>query len=555
MSSTAPTLTGTRKWVALLFLSLGVAMIILDATVVNVAIPTMVKDLGLSTTDAEWVNAVYALTFASLLLLSGRLADIVGRRLMFMAGVALFALASVLVAMSTGSVELIGARALQGVGAAMILPASLSVLNAVYRGRDRAVAFAVWGATIGGMAALGPLVGGWLTTYASWHWAFLINVPIAVAVVIGVWLLVPETRDLVDKRGVDLPGTVLGTLGLAFLVFGLIEGQTYGWLTAKKPFQLGGVQWPADGISPAAVGLLGGVLLLVLFLLVERRRVTGGKVVLVDLRLFRIRTFGVGNLVAAVVSLGEFGLLFALPLFLQSVVGYDALQTGVILLALAVGSFVASGAGAALAQRIGPVRVLRTGMALEVIGVLMISAVISTTVSGWAMVPGLFVYGLGVGFATAQLTGVILADVPVAESGQASAVQSTSRQVGAAIGTALLGATLVAGLGAVTTELTDRGVPTSVAEQVGSAVQNSAGTAVAALPAQPGGDVLFEGASQAFATATRNVGYVAAFLIGLGLLAAFLLPRDAARTEAAGYVSREQEEAEETDGDSVSSTG
>ena len=555
MSSTAPTLTGMRKWVALLFLSLGVAMIILDATVVNVAIPTMVKDLGLSTTDAEWVNAVYALTFASLLLLSGRLADIVGRRLMFMAGVALFALASVLVAMSTGSVELIGARALQGVGAAMILPASLSVLNAVYRGRDRAVAFAVWGATIGGMAALGPLVGGWLTTYASWHWAFLINVPIAVAVVIGVWLLVPETRDLVDKRGVDLPGTVLGTLGLAFLVFGLIEGQTYGWLTAKKPFQLGGVQWPADGISPAAVGLLGGVLLLVLFLLVERRRVTGGKVVLVDLRLFRIRTFGVGNLVAAVVSLGEFGLLFALPLFLQSVVGYDALQTGVILLALAVGSFVASGAGAALAQRIGPVRVLRTGMALEVIGVLMISAVISTTVSGWAMVPGLFVYGLGVGFATAQLTGVILADVPVAESGQASAVQSTSRQVGAAIGTALLGATLVAGLGAVTTELTDRGVPTSVAEQVGSAVQNSAGTAVAALPAQPGGDVLFEGASQAFATATRNVGYVAAFLIGLGLLAAFLLPRDAARTEAAGYVSREQEEAEETDGDSVSSTG
>ena len=555
MSSTAPTLTGMRKWVALLFLSLGVAMIILDATVVNVAIPTMVKDLGLSTTDAEWVNAVYALTFASLLLLSGRLADIVGRRLMFMAGVALFALASVLVAMSTGSVELIGARALQGVGAAMILPASLSVLNAVYRGRDRAVAFAVWGATIGGMAALGPLVGGWLTTYASWHWAFLINVPIAVAVVIGVWLLVPETRDLVDKRGVDLPGTVLGTLGLAFLVFGLIEGQTYGWLTAKKPFQLGGVQWPADGISPAAVGLLGGVLLLVLFLLVERRRVTGGKVVLVDLRLFRIRTFGVGNLVAAVVSLGEFGLLFALPLFLQSVVGYDALQTGVILLALAVGSFVASGAGAALAQRIGPVRVLRTGMALEVIGVLMISAVISTTVSGWAMVPGLFVYGLGVGFATAQLTGVILADVPVAESGQASAVQSTSRQVGAAIGTALLGATLVAGLGAVTTELTDRGVPTSVAEQVGSAVQNSAGTAVAALPAQPGGDVLFEGASQAFATATRNVGFVAAFLIGLGLLAAFLLPRDAARTEAAGYVSREQEEAEETDGDSVSSTG
>lgn len=533
---------------ALLFLSLGVAMIILDATVVNVAIPTMVKDLGLTTTDAEWINAVYALTFASLLLLSGRLADILGRRLMFISGVVLFAAASALVAMSGGAVELIGARALQGVGAAMILPASLSVLNAVYRGRDRAVAFAVWGATIGGMAALGPLVGGWLTTYASWHWAFLINIPIAIVVIVGVWILVPETRDTTDKRGVDIPGTVLGTLGLALLVFGLIEGQTYGWLSPKRPFEAGGVQWPLTVISPAGAGLLLGLLLLLVFVWVERRRGAAGKVVLVNLHLFRIRTFGVGNLVAAVVSLGEFGLLFALPLFLQSVVGYDALQTGVILLALAVGSFVASGAGAGLAQRVGPVRVLRTGMALEVIGVLMISFVISTTVSGWAMVPGLFVYGLGVGFATAQLTGVILSEVPVAESGQASAVQSTSRQVGAAIGTALLGATLVAGLGAVSGELTDRGVPPPVAQQVSDAVQNSAGTAVTALPAQPDGTVLFEGAATAFAGATRDVGYVAAALIGLGLLAAFLLPGDAARTEAAGYVTAQQEEEQESAG-------
>ncbi|MEI2715708.1 MAG: MFS transporter [Candidatus Nanopelagicales bacterium] len=537
-----PQLTGRKKWVALVFLSLGVAMIILDATVVNVAIPTMVKDLGLSTTDAEWVNAIYALTFASLLLLSGRLADIVGRRLMFVSGVVVFAVSSGLVAMSDGAVELIGARALQGIGAAMILPASLSVLNAVYRGRDRAVAFAVWGATIGGMAALGPLVGGWLTTYASWHWAFLINIPIAVIVVIGVLALVPETRDLVDRSGADLPGTILGTLGLAFFVFGLIEGQTYGWLAAKKPFQIGGWQWPLDNVSPAAVGLFGGVLLVLVFLWVEKSRAAANRTVLVDLRLFRIRTFGVGNLVAALVSLGEFGLLFTLPLFLQSVIGYDALQTGVILLALAVGSFVASGVGAPLAQRIGPVRVLRTGMALEVIGVLLITVVISTTVTGWAMVPGLFIYGLGVGFATAQLTGVILSEVPVAESGQASAVQSTSRQVGAAIGTALLGATLVAGLSSVAGELTDRGVPQPVADQVTSAVQGSAGTAVAALPAQPGGDVLFAGASQGFASATEDVGYVAAALIALGLMAAFLLPADAARTEAAGYVSAKEEE-------------
>lgn len=529
-------LTGRKRWVALLFLALGVAMIILDATVVNVAIPTIVEDLHLTTTDAEWVNAIYALLFASLLLLSGRLSDIFGRRLMFVSGVALFAVASVFVAASGSSGELIAARAFQGVAAAMILPASLSVLNAVYRGKDRAVAFAVWGATIGGMAALGPLVGGWLTTYASWHWAFLINVPIAIAVVIGVLLLVPETKDTVDKRGIDLPGTLLGTLGLASLIFGLIEGQNYGWITPKKQFSAAGFDWPFDNISAPGVAMVLAVVLLALFVWTEARRKAVGKVVMVDLVLFRIRTFGVGNAVAAIVSLGEFGLLFILPLFLQSVIGYDALETGVILLALAAGSFLASGAGAGMAKRMGPVPVLRLGMALEVVGVLWIASVLSTSVTGWMMAPGLFVYGMGVGFATAQLTGVILSEVPVAESGMASAVQSTSRQVGAAIGTALLGAVLITGLGSITGDLTDRGVPQPAAEQVTTVVQQSAGTAVVALPQQPNGQVLFEGASEGFATAGKRVGYVAAFLISLGLLAAFFLPRNAARTEAAGYV-------------------
>jgi EmrB/QacA subfamily drug resistance transporter len=438
--------------------------------------------------------------------------------------------------MSTSAQEMIGARALQGIGAAMILPASLSVLNAVYRGKDRAIAFAVWGATIGGMAAMGPLVGGWLTTSYSWHWAFLINVPIGIIVVIGVLLLVPETKDFIDKRGIDVPGALLGTLGLAALVFGLIEGQNYGWLTPKKEFTVGGFTWPLDNLSAPGAALILAVLLLVAFVLVEARRRKAGKVVMMDLALFRIRTFSNGNVVALIVSLGEFGLLFILPLFLQSVIGYSAMETGVILLALAAGSFIASGAGAGMARRMGPVPVLRIGMGLEVIGVLWLALAISPSVTGWELAPGLFLYGLGVGFATAQLTGVILAEVPVQESGMASAIQSTSRQVGAAIGTALLGAVLVTGLGTIKGDLTDLGVPEQAAAQVTEVVQQSAGTAVAALPAQPNGDVLFQGASEGFATAARNVGFVAAFLIALGLVAAFFLPRNAARTEAAGYV-------------------
>ena len=532
---TGTALTGRKRWAALMFLALGVAMIILDATVVNVAIPTMVKDLGLTTSDAEWVSAAYSLTFASLLILSGRIADRVGRRLLFVVGVVVFVGASVLVAMSESSSSLIAARALQGIGGAMILPSSLSVINAVFVGKDRAIAFAVWGGTIGGMAALGPLVGGWLTTYASWHWAFLINVPIGIIVLVGVLMLVPETKELGGPKGLDVPGTILITAGLLGVVFALIEGQRYGWFTPTAEFSAAGWEWPSTTVSIVFVAAVLGLLAIVAFVVVELRRVAAGRVVVVDLRLFRIRTFGAGNVVALVVSLGEFGLLFALPLFLQAVRGYDALETGVILLALAVGSFVASGLGAPLSQRFGPVRVLQLGMALEAIGIVALGFVLSTTVTGWAMSPWLFLYGMGVGFATAQLTGVILSEVPVAESGQASAVQSTSRQVGAAIGTAIIGATLVLGLGTVAGQLEDLGVPTAQAEQVSQAVAGSAGQAIPGLAQLPGGDELVQGASAGFAEAITWVAWVAGAFVFLGLIMSLLLPRNAARVESEGY--------------------
>lgn len=535
MTDEAVTLTGKRRWIALIFLALGVSMIILDATVVNVAIPTMITDLGLTTTDAEWVNASYALAFASLLILFGRLADRFGRKRIFVLGVIIFTAASALVAASDGAVELVGARLLQGIGGAMILPSSLSIINAVFTGKSRAIAFAVWGGTIGGMAALGPLVGGWLTTYASWHWAFLINVPIGIIVILGVLSVVPETRDVLGRKGLDVPGTLLVTFGLIGLVFALIEGQRYGWVISTQDFVIGTSVWPKDSISIVLVSLVLGIVLLGLLLVVESRRVRAGKIVVLDLRLFRIKTFGAGNAVALIVSLGEFGLLFALPLFLQATRGYDALQTGVILLALAIGSFVASGLGAPLSQRFGPVRVLQLGMLLEAIGIFGLAFVLSTTITGWGMAPWLFVYGMGVGFATAQLTGVILSEIPVAESGQASAVQSTSRQVGAAIGTAIIGTTLILGLGNVATQLTDRGVPTEQAQQIADAVSSSAGQAIPALAAQPGGDVITEAASAGFAHAIKLVAFVAGAFVVLGLIASLVLPRNAARVLSEGY--------------------
>jgi EmrB/QacA subfamily drug resistance transporter len=535
MAEMTTVLVGKRKWVALCFLALGVSMIILDATVVNVAVPTMVRDLGLSTNDAEWINAAYSLTFASLLILFGRMSDRFGRRLMFVTGIVIFVIASALVALGLSATEIIGARALQGVGAAMILPSSLSIINAVFIGKSRAIAFAVWGGTIGGMAALGPIVGGWLTTYATWNWAFLINVPIGIIVLIGVFISVPETRDLLARKGFDLAGTLLITLGLAGLVFGLIEGQRYGWIQPINTFKAGPFTWPFDGLSIVVVtGSLGIIALIALFF-VERKKAAEGKIVILDLRLFKIRSYALGNVVALVVSLGEFGLLFAIPLFLQATRGYNALQTGVILLALAAGSFLASGLGAPLAQRLGPVRVLQMGMLLEAIGIFGLGFVLSTEITGWGMAPWLFIYGMGVGFATAQLTGVILAEIPVADSGQASAVQSTSRQIGAAIGTAMIGTTLILGLGNVAVQLTDRGVPEAQAQQISDAVAGSAGQAIPGLAQLPNGALLVEGASAGFASAITLVAWVAGAFVLLGFLTSLTLPRNAARIESEGY--------------------
>jgi EmrB/QacA subfamily drug resistance transporter len=528
-------LTGKRRWIALIFLALGVAMIILDATVINVAIPSMVQDLGLSTNDAEWVNAAYSLTFASLLILAGRLADRFGRRLLFIIGVVVFVGSSVLVAASDSTATLIAARALQGVGGAMILPASLSIINAVFTGKSRAVAFAVWGGTIGGAAALGPLIGGYLTTYFSWHWAFLINVPIGIIVLIGVIAVVPETRDVLGRKGIDLPGTLLVTLGLVGIVFAVIEGQRYGWITPVREFAIGSWVWPLANISIVLVSGIVGVIALIALLLVERARMAANKIVILDLRLFRIKSFSAGNAVAVIVSLGEFGLLFAIPLFLQATRGYTAMETGVILTALAIGAFVASGLGAQLAQRFGPVRVLQLGMVLEAIGIFALGISFTSTITGWQLAPWLFIYGMGVGFATAQLTGVILAEVPVSESGQASAVQSTSRQVGAAIGTAIIGTTLLIGFGSITDQLQDRGIPADQANQVTQIVEESAGQAIPALAQQPQGDVLVEGATEGFVDAIKNVSWVAGIFVLLGLLTSLLLPKNAARVESEGY--------------------
>ena len=439
--------SGRGRWLGLAMLSLGVSMIIVDATIVNVAIPSIIKDLNLDSTEAEWINTIYALVFASLLITLGRIGDLVGRRKLYLVGLVVFGFASVLAGLSQSGGMLILARVLQGVGGAMILPATQSILNTNFRGRDRAIAFGIWGATIGGMAAVGPLLGGWLTTYLSWRWAFFINVPVALIAIFGTLRYIGESKDENAKSGLDPVGFVLITGGLSLFIFGLIEGRNYGWWTPTKPFQILGWTWPLDSVSIIPFCLVGGLLALAVFLIVEGRRSRAGKFFLFDVGLWLFPAFRYGNLAGTIVSLGEFGLLFALPLFLQGVIGYSAFETGLVFLALAVGSFFAAPVSVRLAQRYGPRRAVTLGMFLEAVGIISTSLLISTTVTGLQLAVPLFVYGIGVGLATAQLTSIVLSDIPPERSGLASGANSTMRQIGSALGIAILGTVLFTALG------------------------------------------------------------------------------------------------------------
>ena len=506
--------SGYGRWVGLAMLSLGVSMIIVDATIVNVATPAIINELRLDSTITEWVNTTYALVFAALLITMGRLGDAFGRRRVLLIGLVVFMLASVQAGFAGSGPVLIIARILQGIGGAMMMPASTSIVNTNFRGKDRALAFGIWGATIGGMAAVGPLVGGWLTTYSTWRWAFGMNVPLGLLVVAGILAFVPETRDPSTPPGLDVVGVLLTSLGLGGIVFALIEGQRYGWLTQD------------DGsLSPVPVVLVVGVLLMALFVRRTLARTRAGRPALVDLGLLGVRSFRYGSIAALVVSLGEFGLLFTLPLLLQNALGFSALQTGWLIVALAVGTFLVSGATPQLTGRFGARAVVRAGLAIEALAVGALAVTLTADIAGWEIAGWLFLYGVGVGMATAQLTNVILAEIPTAESGQASGLQSTFRQLGSALGVALLGSLLITTLGhATSANLASAGVPAPAADTVVSAVTGSAGAVILELAAHPATADAATAAADGLVTASKVTTGVAAVIIGLGLAATWTLP-------------------------------
>lgn len=504
------------RWWGLLAISLGVAIIIMDATIVSVAVPSIVEDLGISSTEIQWVQEIYTLLFAALLLTWGRIADRVGRRRIMAIGIIIFVAASVLCAVADNGAVLIAGRALQGLGGSMILPTTLALLNANFSGRERGIAFAVWGSTIGGMAAVGPLLGGWLTENASWRWAFGINIPVGALVLLGLLLFVAESSEKVSGalQRLDVVGALLSILGFGALVFGLIEGRNYGWwtATADAPFSVG-------GISPVPFAFAVAILVLTAFVLWERSRTAAGKGVILDLSLFRIPSFANGNVTALIVSFGEFGLILSLPLWFQNVLGYTAFEAGLALVPLAAGSFLASGAVAGLSRRLSPIVVVRIGLGLEILAIATLALLIRPDSTGWLTSPILLVYGMGVGLATAQLTSVVLADVPLDRSGQGSATQSTARQTGSALGIAVLGTAFFTTLQLGTeSRLSDALAASPSLQPLVDSVTATSGGNIASLAADPQTAFIADAARAAMTDGASLAGWIAAGALVIGLL-------------------------------------
>jgi EmrB/QacA subfamily drug resistance transporter len=424
-------------------IAVTVLMVILDATIVNIAMPAVAADLGIARANLQWIVTAYTLTFGGFLLLGGRIADFWGRKRTYLVGAGGFAVASALGGIATNEGLLFAARALQGAFGALLAPASLALLTVLFTDtKERAKAFAVYGAIAGGGSAVGLLLGGVLTEYADWRWCFWVNVPVAVLAIVAAIPIVPESRAPGDTS-YDVPGAVLGTLGLASFV--------YGFTRVAQAAEENAVSGSTDnpwGDRWALIFIVGGALLVAAFVVVELRT----RNPLMPMRIVLDRNRGGAYLTSTLVGAGLLGAFFFLSLYFQQVLQYTPVEAGFASLPTTVGVIASAGAASALAPRTGPKPLMVLGGLLAAGGLFVLS-LLDVGSGFWTLAfPGQLLLGLGLGFTFVPLANLALIGVGAHDAGAASAVLNATQQIGASIGTALL-ATL--SVGAITAYLTD----------------------------------------------------------------------------------------------------
>jgi EmrB/QacA subfamily drug resistance transporter len=407
-----------RKWWTLGAVAFGLFMIMLDNTIVNVALPSIQQDLSIGISELEWVFNGYALTFGVLMLTGGKLADMLGRRRIFIVGLVIFTAASLGCGLATSAGMLIAARVVQGVGSALMNPATLSIITATFPPRQRGMAIGIWAGVSAMALAIGPLVGGLITQHWSWNWIFFINVPIGILAIVVARLVIDESRDMSPEQRLDLPGLVSSAIALFALTYGLIEANTYGW-TSTRILALFGV---------AAVALAA-------FILLELHQ----RVPMLDLKLFKNGTFAGANSVMLLVGLAMFGVFFYNSLFFQNIIGWSAVQTGASFLPMTVLIILVAPIAGKYSDRVGSRWLMGGGMVLLAISLFIFSRLDAAS-NFWDVLPGLLVGGLGMAIVMTPTTAAAMGSVPIDKAGLGSAVLNSGRQVGGALGIAVIGA-------------------------------------------------------------------------------------------------------------------
>jgi EmrB/QacA subfamily drug resistance transporter len=410
-----------KKWWTLAAVAFGLFMIMLDNTIVNVALPSIQRSLHMSISSLEWIVTAYALTFAALLITGGKLGDLYGRKRMFIAGLVVFTLASLACGLAPSAGFLIGARAVQGVGAALMNPATLSIITATFPPKERGQAIGIWAGVSALALAIGPLIGGLIVDNINWHWIFYVNVPVGVVGIIVSRWVIAESRDTSHEQSIDLPGLVTSGGALLALSYALIEGNQRGWG------------------SPEIIGLfVGAVVLFAVFIWLELRQ----RLPMLDLDLFKIGSFAGANIVAMLVSLGMFGVFFFISLYVQNVLGYSPTKAGAIFLPMTILIILIAPIAGKLSDRVGSRWLMGAGMAILGVSLLLYQR-IGLHTGFWSLLPQLVLGGVGMALTMSPMTSAAMGSVPTDKAGVGSGVLNSFRQVGGSLGIALMGAILL----------------------------------------------------------------------------------------------------------------
>ncbi len=415
----------SRKWWTLGAVAFGLFMIMLDNTVVNVALPSIQRDLGIGLSELEWIVTGYALAFAALMLIGGKLGDAYGRRRLFVIGMAIFTLASLWCGLAGSGTELIMARVVQGAGAALMSPATLSIITATFPARQRGTAIGIWAGISALALAIGPLTGGLLTEHLSWNWIFFVNVPVGIVGIVASFFLIDESKDE-THASLDLPGLATSAIGLFALTYGLIEANQYGWGSTRI----------VGAFVVAALGLGS-------FLVIERLR----RDPMLDLGLFRNRTYVGANIAVLLVALSMFGVFFFVSLYMQNILGFSPVRAGAAFLPMTVLIILIAPLGGRIADRVGSRWLMTSGMLLLTLHLLLFTRLGQSASYLTELLPAFIVGGVGIALVMTPASAAAMKAVSVDKAGVGSAVLNAFRQVGGSVGIALMGAIVAAQVG------------------------------------------------------------------------------------------------------------